>query len=188
MSCKQLFFAQLQVKRVLPQWLAQPDVIQRDMKNNLIPISQVPGICPILLKKLEANGIQSFFPGKYISSDKNNLFNFVLHLWICHHISSTVVTSFSVHIWSRTYELDVASAVLCLCFSVQSEVIPAILESVSSGLLLGPGGYRPRDICVSAPTGSGKTLAFVIPVIQVQTMNCIRMHFYFSLQNIGIGT
>ncbi|XP_051759952.1 ATP-dependent RNA helicase DDX51 [Ctenopharyngodon idella] len=99
------------VKRVLPQWLAQPDVIQRDMKNNLIPISQVPGICPILLKKLEDNGIQSFFP-------------------------------------------------------VQSEVIPAILESVSSGLLLGPGGYRPRDICVSAPTGSGKTLAFVIPVIQ----------------------
>lgn len=100
------------VKRVLPQWLAQPDVIQRDIKNNLIPISEVPGICPTLLKKLEANGIQSFFP-------------------------------------------------------VQAEVIPAILESVSSGLLLGPGGYRPRDICVSAPTGSGKTLAFVIPVVQV---------------------
>uniref|UniRef100_A0A8C1YS49 ATP-dependent RNA helicase n=1 Tax=Cyprinus carpio TaxID=7962 RepID=A0A8C1YS49_CYPCA len=100
------------VKRVLPQWLAQPDVIQRDIKNNLIPISEVPGICLTLLKKLEANGIQSFFP-------------------------------------------------------VQAEVIPAILESVSSGLLLGPGGYRPRDICVSAPTGSGKTLAFVIPVVQV---------------------
>uniref|UniRef100_A0A8C2F049 ATP-dependent RNA helicase n=1 Tax=Cyprinus carpio TaxID=7962 RepID=A0A8C2F049_CYPCA len=100
------------VKRVLPQWLAQPDVIQRDIKNNLIPISEVPGICPTLLKKLEANRIQSFFP-------------------------------------------------------VQAEVIPAILESVSSGLLLGPGGYRPRDICVSAPTGSGKTLAFVIPVVQV---------------------
>ncbi|XP_076845180.1 ATP-dependent RNA helicase DDX51 [Brachyhypopomus gauderio] len=51
-------------------------------------------------------------------------------------------------------------------FPVQAEVIPAILESVNSGLLIGPGGYRPRDICVSAPTGSGKTLAFVIPVIQ----------------------
>lgn len=57
-------FVLLQVRRVLPQWLAQPDVIQRDMKKNLIPISQVPGICPILLKKLQANGIQSFFPGK----------------------------------------------------------------------------------------------------------------------------
>ncbi|KAL1269277.1 hypothetical protein QQF64_031566 [Cirrhinus molitorella] len=99
------------VKRVLPQWLAQPDVIQRDITSNLIPISEVPGICPTLLKKLETNGIQSFFP-------------------------------------------------------VQAEVIPAILESVGSGLLVGPGGYRPRDICVSAPTGSGKTLAFVIPVVQ----------------------
>uniref|UniRef100_A0A671T4F0 ATP-dependent RNA helicase n=1 Tax=Sinocyclocheilus anshuiensis TaxID=1608454 RepID=A0A671T4F0_9TELE len=45
------------VKRVLPQWLAQPDVIQRDVKKNLIPISEVPGICPTLLKKLETNGI-----------------------------------------------------------------------------------------------------------------------------------
>ncbi|XP_026126338.1 ATP-dependent RNA helicase DDX51 isoform X1 [Carassius auratus] len=99
------------VKRVLPQWLAQPDVIQRDIKSNLIPFSEVPGICPTLLKKLETNGIQNFFP-------------------------------------------------------VQAEVIPAVIESVSSGLLLGPGGYRPRDICVSAPTGSGKTLAFVIPVVQ----------------------
>uniref|UniRef100_A0A671P2C4 ATP-dependent RNA helicase n=1 Tax=Sinocyclocheilus anshuiensis TaxID=1608454 RepID=A0A671P2C4_9TELE len=107
------------VKRVLPQWLAQPDVIQRDIKNNLIPISEVPGICPILLKKLQTNGIQNFFP-------------------------------------------------------VQAEVIPAILESVSSGLLLGPGGYRPRDICVSAPTGSGKTLAFVIPVVQALSMRVVR--------------
>ncbi|XP_051950470.1 ATP-dependent RNA helicase DDX51 [Xyrauchen texanus] len=99
------------VKRVLPQWLAQPDVIQRDIKSHLVPIQEVLGIHPTLLKKLEANGIKSFFP-------------------------------------------------------VQAEVIPAILGSVSSGLLVGPGGYRPRDICVSAPTGSGKTLAFVIPVIQ----------------------
>uniref|UniRef100_A0A8C6SA43 ATP-dependent RNA helicase n=1 Tax=Neogobius melanostomus TaxID=47308 RepID=A0A8C6SA43_9GOBI len=52
-------------------------------------------------------------------------------------------------------------------FPVQAEVIPAILESAQHGLLVGPGGYRPRDICVSAPTGSGKTLAFVLPVIQV---------------------
>ncbi|XP_051508423.1 ATP-dependent RNA helicase DDX51 [Myxocyprinus asiaticus] len=99
------------VKRVLPQWLAQPDVVQRDIKSHLVPIHELRGISPKLLKKLEANGIKSFFP-------------------------------------------------------VQAEVIPAILGSVSSGLLVGPGGYRPRDICVSAPTGSGKTLTFVLPIIQ----------------------
>lgn len=55
----------------------------------------------------------------------------------------------------------------CVLCTVQAEVIPAILESTQQGLLVGRGGYKPRDICVSAPTGSGKTLAFVIPVIQV---------------------
>lgn len=99
------------VHRVLPQWLAQPNVIQRDIKTNLVPIADVPGIGSKIMKKLESNGIQNLFP-------------------------------------------------------VQAEVIPAILESVSQGFLVGRGGYKPRDICVSAPTGSGKTLAFVIPVIQ----------------------
>ncbi|MCI4381200.1 hypothetical protein PGIGA_G00248660 [Pangasianodon gigas] len=99
------------VQRVLPKWLAEPDMIERDIKSNLIPLVDVPEICPQLRKKVEANGIQTFFP-------------------------------------------------------VQAEVIPAVLESVNSGLLIGRGGYRPRDICVSAPTGSGKTLAFVIPVVQ----------------------
>lgn len=46
-------------------------------------------------------------------------------------------------------------------------MIPAILQSASNGYLMGQGGYRPKDICVSAPTGSGKTLSFVIPIIQV---------------------
>ncbi|XP_010752603.1 ATP-dependent RNA helicase DDX51 [Larimichthys crocea] len=100
------------VHRVLPQWLAQPDVIHRDIKSNLVPVSDIPGLCAPLVKKLQNNGIQHFFP-------------------------------------------------------VQTEVIPAILESAHQGLLIGRGGYKPRDICVSAPTGSGKTLAFVMPVIQV---------------------
>nr|XP_023682807.1 ATP-dependent RNA helicase DDX51 [Paramormyrops kingsleyae] len=99
------------VQMVLPQWLAKPDMVQRDISQNLVPISEVQGICPHLLKKLDSNGIQHFFP-------------------------------------------------------VQTEVIPAVLEGVSNGLLVGRGGYRPRDICVSAPTGSGKTLAFVVPVVQ----------------------
>lgn len=102
------------VHRVLPQWLAQPDVIHRDIKSNLVPISDLPGLSALLGKKLQNNGIQHLFP-------------------------------------------------------VQAEVIPAILESAQQGLLIGRGGYKPRDICVSAPTGSGKTLAFVIPVVQVLT-------------------
>ncbi|KAJ4929033.1 hypothetical protein JOQ06_004654 [Pogonophryne albipinna] len=100
------------VHRVLPQWLAQPDVIHRDIKGNLVNISEIHGLSALLVKKLQNNGIQNFFP-------------------------------------------------------VQAEVIPAVLESAQQGLLIGRGGYKPRDICVSAPTGSGKTLAFVIPVIQV---------------------
>ncbi|XP_031721902.1 ATP-dependent RNA helicase DDX51 isoform X1 [Anarrhichthys ocellatus] len=102
------------VHRVLPQWLAQPDVIHRDIKSNLVPISDLPGLSALLVKKLQNNGIQQLFP-------------------------------------------------------VQAEVIPAILESAQQGLLIGRGGYKPRDICVSAPTGSGKTLSFVIPVVQVLT-------------------
>uniref|UniRef100_A0A8C9Y7Q6 ATP-dependent RNA helicase n=1 Tax=Sander lucioperca TaxID=283035 RepID=A0A8C9Y7Q6_SANLU len=102
----------VQKVQVLPQWLAQPDVIHRDIKSNLVPISDIPELSALLVKKLQNNGIQHLFP-------------------------------------------------------VQAEVIPAILESAQQGLLIGRGGYKPRDICVSAPTGSGKTLAFVIPVIQV---------------------
>ncbi|KAJ8263224.1 hypothetical protein COCON_G00156810 [Conger conger] len=107
------------VQMVLPQWLAQPDVVQKDINKNLVPVEDITGICPRLLKKLENNGIKHFFP-------------------------------------------------------VQAEVIPAILESVCHGLLVGRGGYRPRDICVSAPTGSGKTLAFVIPVIQALSQRVVR--------------
>ncbi|NXA37966.1 DDX51 helicase, partial [Eudromia elegans] len=99
------------VQPFLPQWLAQPKLVQKRIKENLVPIRDVPGIHPKLLKKLQMNGIESFFP-------------------------------------------------------VQAEVIPAILQSASNGYLMGQGGYRPKDICVSAPTGSGKTLSFVIPVIQ----------------------
>uniref|UniRef100_A0A672Z9K1 ATP-dependent RNA helicase n=1 Tax=Sphaeramia orbicularis TaxID=375764 RepID=A0A672Z9K1_9TELE len=100
------------VHRVLPQWLAQPDAIHSDIKNHLVPVLDVPGLCVHLVKKLQNNQIQHLFP-------------------------------------------------------VQAEVIPVILEGAQQGLLIGQGGYKPPDICVSAPTGSGKTLAFVLPVIQV---------------------
>lgn len=104
--------------RVLPHWLAKPDVIQRDIGGNLVAISQVQGISSGLLKKLQDNGVHSFFP-------------------------------------------------------VQAQVVPAVLESVGQGVLMGRGGYRPRDICVSAPTGSGKTLAFVIPLIQTLSQRVV---------------
>uniref|UniRef100_A0A669PDY8 ATP-dependent RNA helicase n=1 Tax=Phasianus colchicus TaxID=9054 RepID=A0A669PDY8_PHACC len=104
--------AALTVQPFLPHWLAQPKLVQKRIKENLIPIRDVPGIHPKLLKKLQMNGIESFFP-------------------------------------------------------VQAEVIPAVLQSASNGYLVGQGGYRPKDICVSAPTGSGKTLSFVIPIVQV---------------------
>lgn len=100
------------VNMVLPQWLSKPDIIPQSLKGHLHPLSDVPGLCSHLLKKLQNNNIEHLFP-------------------------------------------------------VQAEVIPAILDSAQQGLLVGPGGHRPRDICVSAPTGSGKTLAFVLPVIQV---------------------
>ncbi|XP_072045634.1 ATP-dependent RNA helicase DDX51-like [Amphiura filiformis] len=51
-------------------------------------------------------------------------------------------------------------------FPVQRHVIPIILDSVRFGLHSGNAGYRPRDLCVSAPTGSGKTLAFAVPIVQ----------------------
>ncbi|XP_041276307.1 ATP-dependent RNA helicase DDX51 [Onychostruthus taczanowskii] len=100
------------VQPFLPQWLAEPRRVQQRIRDNLCPVTAVPGIHPRLLRKLHMNGIHSFFP-------------------------------------------------------VQAEVIPAIVGSAAGGYLQGRGGYRPRDICVSAPTGSGKTLSFVIPVVQV---------------------
>ncbi|XP_022094138.1 ATP-dependent RNA helicase DDX51-like [Acanthaster planci] len=51
-------------------------------------------------------------------------------------------------------------------FPVQRHVIPVILDSARLGIHAGDAGYRPRDLCVSAPTGSGKTLAFALPIIQ----------------------
>lgn len=56
-----LFFSQ--VDRVLPRWLAEPDVIHRDIKNNLVCTSDVSGLSAQLLKNLQNNGIHHFFPG-----------------------------------------------------------------------------------------------------------------------------
>ena len=55
-------------------------------------------------------------------------------------------------------------------FTVQAAVMPVLLQGVRTGFVSGTGGYRPPDICCSAPTGSGKTLAFVLPIVQVCLM------------------
>lgn len=67
----------------------------------------------------------------------------------------------SKHVKSRLQELKITSF-----FPIQKAVIPSILNQIQKGSLYGIGGYRPSDICVSAPTGSGKTLAYVIPIVQ----------------------
>ncbi|CAM9108937.1 unnamed protein product [Lampetra fluviatilis] len=67
----------------------------------------------------------------------------------------------------RLYSKMAANGIHSL-FPVQVQVIPAVLEGAAAGgFILGRGGQRPSDICVSAPTGSGKTLAFVIPIVQL---------------------
>ncbi|XP_044145596.1 ATP-dependent RNA helicase DDX51 [Bufo gargarizans] len=103
---------------VLPQWLAKPNLVQKDIKHNLVSVHDIPGLDPYIKKKLEANKVKTFFP-------------------------------------------------------VQADVIPAILDSCVHGFLVGRGGYRPNDVCVSAPTGSGKTLAFVVPIVQVLTKRVV---------------
>ncbi|XP_061914995.1 ATP-dependent RNA helicase DDX51-like isoform X2 [Entelurus aequoreus] len=50
------------VERVLPQWLAKPDVFHRDIKSKLLPISDIGGLSAPLLNSLEKNGIEHFFP------------------------------------------------------------------------------------------------------------------------------
>ncbi|XP_051937032.1 ATP-dependent RNA helicase DDX51 [Hippocampus zosterae] len=50
------------VHRVLPQWLAEPDVIPRDMKSKLVTCSDIRGLSVSLLKQLHNHGIQHFFP------------------------------------------------------------------------------------------------------------------------------
>lgn len=62
-GCNSLLFVCWQVHRVLPQWLAQPDMIHRDIKSNLVPLADVSEISAKLVKKLHNNGIQHLFPG-----------------------------------------------------------------------------------------------------------------------------
>ncbi|KAF3844185.1 hypothetical protein F7725_013526, partial [Dissostichus mawsoni] len=68
------------VHRVLPQWLAQPDVIHRDIKGHLVNISEIHGLSALLVKKLQNNGIKNFFPG---ASDWTRGLQAQRHLCVC---------------------------------------------------------------------------------------------------------
>ncbi|XP_063171408.1 ATP-dependent RNA helicase DDX51 isoform X1 [Candoia aspera] len=46
----------------VPQWFTQPKLFQRQIRENLVPLQDVPVIHPKLRKKLQANGIVSLFP------------------------------------------------------------------------------------------------------------------------------
>ncbi|XP_041367177.1 ATP-dependent RNA helicase DDX51-like [Gigantopelta aegis] len=50
------------VKRILPDWLAQPSVIGADLKTGQVPVSAVTELHPVLLENLTKNGITHFFP------------------------------------------------------------------------------------------------------------------------------
>ncbi|KAJ7309706.1 hypothetical protein JRQ81_007767 [Phrynocephalus forsythii] len=49
-------------QHLLPPWLAQPKLVQRRIKENLVLLQDVPVIHPKLVKKLQVNRIQSLFP------------------------------------------------------------------------------------------------------------------------------
>ncbi|XP_044528999.1 ATP-dependent RNA helicase DDX51 [Gracilinanus agilis] len=50
------------VQPFLPKWLAEPSHVQKSVKDDLVPIQDIPQIHPCLQKKLKANGILSYFP------------------------------------------------------------------------------------------------------------------------------
>uniref|UniRef100_A0A8D0DVS0 ATP-dependent RNA helicase n=1 Tax=Salvator merianae TaxID=96440 RepID=A0A8D0DVS0_SALMN len=53
---------QVQVPPLQPQWLVHPTLVQGRIKEHLIPLQDIPVIHPKLVKKLQANGIESLFP------------------------------------------------------------------------------------------------------------------------------
>ena len=61
-------------------------------------------------------------------------------------------------------------------------MIPILLDGVRDGNLKGKAGYRPSDVCCSAPTGSGKTLAFVLPVVQVPKIFYLEFEIFVTFK------
>lgn len=56
----------LKVSRVLPDWLASPNVIASDLKHKTTSVSEFKGLDPDIHLNLKENKIDYFFPGIYV--------------------------------------------------------------------------------------------------------------------------
>jgi ATP-dependent RNA helicase DDX51/DBP6 len=50
------------VRRTLPKWLANPSYFSSDVNENLLAITEIKGLHANLVKKLEKQGVEHFFP------------------------------------------------------------------------------------------------------------------------------
>lgn len=50
------------VRRVLPQWLANPDIVSVDFTEDQLPVEELEGLDEATVARLKANGVKKFFP------------------------------------------------------------------------------------------------------------------------------
>ena len=50
------------VRRVLPKWLSNPDIVSMNLNDQQMSIDQMPGLNDSLVQKLRENGLKYFFP------------------------------------------------------------------------------------------------------------------------------
>ena len=60
------------MKRVLPDWLSNPNVISADLKKNQLPVTDMPGLDKDLVERLLQNNVTHFFPGKRTLTVRTN--------------------------------------------------------------------------------------------------------------------
>lgn len=53
---------QVKVRRVLPKWLAEPDIVSVDLGDQQMPVKDMTQLHSSLLDTLQTNGIEYFFP------------------------------------------------------------------------------------------------------------------------------
>lgn len=61
-----IFSILLKVSRVLPDWLASPNVIASDLKHKTTSVSEFKGLDPDIHLNLKENKIDYFFPGIFV--------------------------------------------------------------------------------------------------------------------------
>ena len=50
------------VRRVLPQWLAKPDIVSVDFTEDQLPVEKLEGLDEVTIAQLKSNGVKKFFP------------------------------------------------------------------------------------------------------------------------------